>query len=157
MELDARRGKSALIRMVRAAIACHLRPRRRRAYARHMRKTPFPRRRLSLEEYLAMEEASLSFTDEALRAIAKKAQARETGARGLRSIIEQVMLDIMFELPDQPRGNRYVVNEEVVDGRQLAVSLRQIFDAESETERRLADSIEIIPDIDIYSFNHNQS
>jgi ATP-dependent Clp protease ATP-binding subunit ClpX len=70
------------------------------------------------ERLFAMEEASLSFTDEALRAIAKKAQARETGARGLRSIIEQVMLDIMFELPDQPRGNRYVVNEEVVDGRQ---------------------------------------
>ncbi len=71
------------------------------------------------ERLFAMEEASLQFTDEALKAIAKKAQARETGARGLRSIIEQVMLDIMFELPDQPRGNRYVVNEEVVDGRQM--------------------------------------
>jgi ATP-dependent Clp protease ATP-binding subunit ClpX len=69
------------------------------------------------ERLFAMEEASLTFTDEALAAIAKKAQARETGARGLRSIIEQVMLDIMFELPDQPRGNRYVVNEDVVEGR----------------------------------------
>jgi ATP-dependent Clp protease ATP-binding subunit ClpX len=65
-----------------------------------------------------MEEANLNFTDDALKAIAKKAQARQTGARGLRSIIEQVMLDIMFELPDQPRGNRYVVNEDVVEGRQ---------------------------------------
>lgn len=70
------------------------------------------------ERLFAMEEANLQFTDEALKAIAKKAQARETGARGLRSIIEKVMLDIMFELPDQPRGNRYVVNEEVVEGRQ---------------------------------------
>ncbi len=70
------------------------------------------------ERLFAMEEANLQFTDEALRAIAKKAQARETGARGLRSIIEQVMLDIMFELPDQPRGNRYVVNDDVVAGRQ---------------------------------------
>jgi ATP-dependent Clp protease ATP-binding subunit ClpX len=70
------------------------------------------------ERLFAMEEANLQFTDEALRSIAKKAQVRETGARGLRSIIEQVMLDIMFELPDQPRGNRYVVNEDVVDGRQ---------------------------------------
>ncbi len=70
------------------------------------------------ERLFAMEEANLQFTDEALRSIAKKAQARETGARGLRSIIEQVMLDIMFELPDQPRGNRYVVNEDVVEGRQ---------------------------------------
>jgi ATP-dependent Clp protease ATP-binding subunit ClpX len=74
------------------------------------------------ERLFAMEEANLQFTDEALKAIAKKAQARETGARGLRSIIEKVMLDIMFELPDQPRGNRYVVNEEVVEGRQ------QLFD-----------------------------
>ncbi|MEX2091189.1 MAG: ATP-dependent Clp protease ATP-binding subunit ClpX, partial [Pirellulales bacterium] len=70
------------------------------------------------ERLFAMEEANLQFTDEALKSIAKKAQARETGARGLRSIIEQVMLDIMFELPDQPRGNRYVVNEDVVEGRQ---------------------------------------
>jgi ATP-dependent Clp protease ATP-binding subunit ClpX len=70
------------------------------------------------ERLFAMEEANLQFTDEALKAIAKKAQARETGARGLRSIIEQVMLDIMFELPDQPRGNRYVVNDDVVAGRQ---------------------------------------
>lgn len=74
------------------------------------------------ERLFAMEEANLNFTDDALKAIAKKAQARQTGARGLRSIIEQVMLDIMFELPDQPRGNRYVVNEEVVEGRQ------QLFD-----------------------------
>ena len=49
--------------------------------------------------------------------IAKKAQARETGARGLRSIIENVMLDIMFDLPDQPRGSRYVIGEEVVEGK----------------------------------------
>jgi ATP-dependent Clp protease ATP-binding subunit ClpX len=70
------------------------------------------------EKLFAMEDADLKFTDEALKAIAKKAQARETGARGLRSIIEQVMLDIMFELPDQPRGNRYIVNEDVVEGRQ---------------------------------------
>ena len=65
-----------------------------------------------------MEEADLQFTDEALRAIADKAQATETGARGLRSIIEEVMLDIMFELPEQPRGSRYVINEDVVEGRQ---------------------------------------
>ncbi|MEO0532123.1 MAG: ATP-dependent Clp protease ATP-binding subunit ClpX, partial [Planctomycetota bacterium] len=51
-----------------------------------------------------MEEAELQFTPGALDAIAKRAHERETGARGLRSIIETVMLDIMFELPDQPRG-----------------------------------------------------
>ena len=68
------------------------------------------------ERLFAMEEADLHFTPEALQAIAKKAQARETGARGLRSIIENVMLDIMFDLPDQPRGSRYVISEEVVAG-----------------------------------------
>jgi ATP-dependent Clp protease ATP-binding subunit ClpX len=65
-----------------------------------------------------MEEAELHFTEGALQAIAKRAQEKETGARGLRSIIEGAMLDIMFELPDQPRGSRYVITEEVVDGRQ---------------------------------------
>jgi ATP-dependent Clp protease ATP-binding subunit ClpX len=69
------------------------------------------------QHLFAMEEADLKFTDKALQAIAKKAAERETGARGLRSIIESVMLDIMFDLPDQPRGNRYVVTDEVVDGR----------------------------------------
>jgi ATP-dependent Clp protease ATP-binding subunit ClpX len=69
------------------------------------------------QHLFAMEEADLKFTDKALQAIAKKAAERETGARGLRSIIEGVMLDIMFELPDQPRGNRYVITDDVVDGR----------------------------------------
>jgi ATP-dependent Clp protease ATP-binding subunit ClpX len=71
------------------------------------------------ERLFAMEEADLRFTDDALRAIAKKAQERETGARGLRSIIEHVMLDIMFDLPEQPRGSRYVISEDVVQGKQV--------------------------------------
>jgi len=70
------------------------------------------------EHLFAMEEADLKFTDQALRAIAQRAAERETGARGLRSIIESVMLDIMFELPDQPRGSRYVITDDVVEGRE---------------------------------------
>jgi ATP-dependent Clp protease ATP-binding subunit ClpX len=69
------------------------------------------------QHLFSMEEADLKFTDKALAAIAKKAAERETGARGLRSIIENVMLDIMFELPDQPRGNRYVITDDIVEGR----------------------------------------
>jgi ATP-dependent Clp protease ATP-binding subunit ClpX len=72
------------------------------------------------ERLFSMEEADLKFTDHALRAIAKKAQERETGARGLRSIIEQVMIDIMFDLPEQPRGSRYVITDEVVHGKKPA-------------------------------------
>lgn len=69
------------------------------------------------ERLFSMEEANLSFTESALRAIAKKAQERETGARGLRSIIEHVMLDIMFDLPEQPRGSRYVITDDIVHGK----------------------------------------
>ena len=69
------------------------------------------------ERLFTMEEADLKFTEDALRSIAKKAQERETGARGLRSIIEQVMLDIMFDLPEQPRGSRYVITDEIVHGK----------------------------------------
>jgi len=71
----------------------------------------------------AMEDAELGFTDDALRAIAQRAQEKNTGARALRSIIEEVMLDIMFELPDQPRGSKYLVNEEIVYGREQLLPL----------------------------------
>jgi ATP-dependent Clp protease ATP-binding subunit ClpX len=65
----------------------------------------------------AMENAELEFTEKGLQAIAQKALEKDTGARGLRSIIEDVMLDIMFELPDQQPGSRYVVTDDVVHGR----------------------------------------
>jgi len=71
----------------------------------------------------AMENAELSFTDGALRAIAHRAIQKETGARALRSIVEEVMLDLMFDLPDQPRGSRYVVTEAVVEGREKVVPI----------------------------------
>jgi len=69
------------------------------------------------QHLFSMEDADLKFTDKALHAIATRAAERETGARGLRSIIENVMIDIMFELPDQPRGSRYVVTDDIVEGR----------------------------------------
>lgn len=69
------------------------------------------------QHLFAMEDADLKFTEKALQAIAQRAAERETGARGLRSIIENVMLDIMFELPDQPRGSRYVITDDIVEGR----------------------------------------
>ncbi|MCA9058245.1 MAG: AAA family ATPase, partial [Planctomycetaceae bacterium] len=63
-----------------------------------------------------MEECHLEFSEGALREIAKLARARQTGARGLRSIVEQVMFDLMFELPELERGSRFVVTEEMVRG-----------------------------------------
>jgi len=71
----------------------------------------------------AMENAELAFTEASLRSITERALAKETGARALRSILEDVMLDIMFELPDQSPGSRYLVTEEVVHGRERLVPL----------------------------------
>ncbi|MGR3495763.1 ATP-dependent Clp protease ATP-binding subunit ClpX [Citreimonas sp.] len=62
-----------------------------------------------------MEDADLSFTDDALAAIAKKAIARKTGARGLRSILEGILLDTMFDLPGMDDVTEVVVNDEVVN------------------------------------------
>jgi ATP-dependent Clp protease ATP-binding subunit ClpX len=65
-----------------------------------------------------MENADLSFTDGAIKLIARKAHEKDVGARGLRAIIEDVMLDILYELPEQPAASKYVVSEDVVAGRQ---------------------------------------
>ena len=70
-----------------------------------------------------MENAELGFTEAALRMIAERAMEKDTGARGLRSIIEEVMLEIMFELPDQPAGSRYLVTDDIVSGREHLVPL----------------------------------
>ncbi len=59
-----------------------------------------------------LEDAKLTFTDEALRAIAKRAILRKTGARGLRSILEDILLNTMFELPSLENVTEVVVNEE---------------------------------------------
>ena len=69
------------------------------------------------QKLFSMEECDLHFTDGALRAIAEQASKKDTGARGLRSIIESTMLDLMFDLPDQEPGGRYVITEDIVEGR----------------------------------------
>ena len=73
------------------------------------------------EELFAMENAELEFTDEALRLIARKAYDKGTGARGLRAIVERLMLDALYQLPDQPPGCRYVVDADVVEGKKPLV------------------------------------
>ena len=64
-----------------------------------------------------MEDVNLTFSEDALGAIAKKAIARKTGARGLRSILEGNLLDPMFELPSLDQVVEVVINSEVVEGR----------------------------------------
>lgn len=64
-----------------------------------------------------MENVELTFTDDALIAVAKKAITRKTGARGLRSILEGILLETMFELPTFEGVEEVVVNAEVIDGK----------------------------------------
>ncbi|MEM8555631.1 MAG: ATP-dependent Clp protease ATP-binding subunit ClpX [Pseudomonadota bacterium] len=61
-----------------------------------------------------LEDTKLTFTDDALRAIARRAIERKTGARGLRSIMEDILLDTMFDLPGMEAVEEVVVNEEAV-------------------------------------------
>ncbi|NWG45172.1 MAG: ATP-dependent Clp protease ATP-binding subunit ClpX [Alphaproteobacteria bacterium] len=64
-----------------------------------------------------MENTQLTFTDDALKAVARKAILRKTGARGLRSIMESILLETMFELPSLDGVEEVAINAEVVEGR----------------------------------------
>jgi ATP-dependent Clp protease ATP-binding subunit ClpX len=68
------------------------------------------------QQMFSLEGASLEFDADALLAIADKALERDTGVRALRSIIEEIVLDTMFELPDNPREATYRVTKRVVEG-----------------------------------------
>ena len=63
------------------------------------------------QKLFAMEGVDLEFRENALLAIAKKALARKTGARGLRSILEQALLDVMFDLPSMDNVSKVVLDE----------------------------------------------
>jgi ATP-dependent Clp protease ATP-binding subunit ClpX len=63
-----------------------------------------------------METVDLTLADEALSAIARKAIDRKTGARGLRSIMEMILLDTMFDLPSLEGVEEVVISREVVEG-----------------------------------------
>ena len=69
------------------------------------------------EKLFDMESVTLSFTEDALRSVAHKAIARKTGARGLRSILEGILLNPMFDLPGYDSVEEVVINREVVEGR----------------------------------------
>ncbi len=69
------------------------------------------------QKFFRLENAELDFTPGALELIAERALKRDTGARALRAVCEEIMLDLMYRLPDQ-QGGKYVVTEDVVEGRQ---------------------------------------
>ena len=69
------------------------------------------------EQLFRLENTSLEFTEAALHAVARKALARDVGARALRSVVEDIILELMFDLPDEKEeGATYVITESMVEG-----------------------------------------
>ncbi len=79
-----------------------------------------------------MEDVQLTFSEDALRGISRKAIERKTGARGLRSIMESILLDTMFDLPGLKGVEEVVISPEVIDG--SAKPLRIYTDRAEEIE-----------------------
>ncbi|MFA7486165.1 MAG: ATP-dependent Clp protease ATP-binding subunit ClpX, partial [Phycisphaerae bacterium] len=69
------------------------------------------------QRFFEMEGAKLEFADDALRKLAKKAMQRDTGARALRAITEELMVDLMYQLPEEPKGTSYTITKDVVEGK----------------------------------------
>ncbi len=69
------------------------------------------------QKLLQMDEVDLEFEEEALRAVARKAAAKKTGARALRSIIEQFMMDIMYEIPKDEMIGKVVITKDYIEGK----------------------------------------
>ena len=72
-----------------------------------------------------MEDVKLTFTDSALQAIAKKAIERKTGARGLRAIMEEALLELMYEIPDQNDVEEIVIDEKVINDKKAPKFIHQ--------------------------------
>jgi ATP-dependent Clp protease ATP-binding subunit ClpX len=67
------------------------------------------------QKIMNMDGVDLQFTKDALVAIATKAQSRKTGARGLRSILEETMLDVMYDLPSLQGVKKCIINKDVIE------------------------------------------
>src|SRR3989440_1016263 len=76
------------------------------------------------QKFFRMEGSELEFTPGALSIIAERALKRDTGARALRAVCEEIMLELMYALPEQQQGGKYVINEEIVQGRQHLFAIK---------------------------------
>ena len=77
------------------------------------------------QKFFEMENADLEFTDGALHALAQKALKRDTGARALRAIAEELMVDLMYKLPEEPTGAKYVITRDIVEGKAELLTAKQ--------------------------------
>ena len=69
------------------------------------------------EKLLSFEKVKLKFTEGALNAVARKAYQQKTGARGLRAILEEVMLDVMYDAPSQKQIKEVLITEDAISGK----------------------------------------
>ncbi len=84
------------------------------------------------KRFFEMEDAELEFTDGALHALAKKALKRDTGARALRAIAEELMTDLMYQLPEEPKPAKYIITKDIVEGKiELAMAKQKSAKKES--------------------------
>jgi ATP-dependent Clp protease ATP-binding subunit ClpX len=77
------------------------------------------------QKFFEMENAELVFTDDALRALALKALKHDTGARALRSKAEELMIDLMYQLPEEIKPAKYVITKDIVEGKAPLASAKQ--------------------------------
>ncbi len=89
------------------------------------------------QKLLALDEVDLQFSDEALEAIAEEARKRDTGARALRAIIEEFMLDIMYEVPKDDNIGRVTITREYIEHRGgPVIAMRGVLALEQQEERK---------------------
>jgi ATP-dependent Clp protease ATP-binding subunit ClpX len=82
------------------------------------------------QKFFALDNVDLAFTEEALEATARQAEERKTGARGLRTTIEEVLLDVMYEIPSMENVRKCVVDENVIVNRSRPLLM-------TETEKQI--------------------
>jgi ATP-dependent Clp protease ATP-binding subunit ClpX len=82
------------------------------------------------QKFFRMEGSEVEFTPGALEIIAERALKRDTGARALRAVCEEIMLDLMYRLPEEGQGGKYVLSEDVIHGK------RNLFEIKPEPTRR---------------------
>jgi ATP-dependent Clp protease ATP-binding subunit ClpX len=78
------------------------------------------------QKFFEMENAELQFTDDSLHTLAKNALKHATGARALRSLAEKLMIDLMYQLPEEPKPAKYVITKDIVEGTVPLSAARQL-------------------------------
>ena len=92
------------------------------------------------QKMLGLDQVTLEITPDALIAIADKALAARTGARALRTVVEQALLDVMYEIPSQDQIGRCIVNAEVIEGKGKPIMVPRSADHRTEFRRKFEEA-----------------